>query len=81
MIKLFKKPESLFFYAFFDRYGPWFLYISGPKQKVKKNLIHIYQVRDGKRDEQTGKNQKFYQTTTLQAGPINQADNDSFWRD
>ena len=47
MIKLFKKPESSFFYyAFFNRYGPWFLYISGHMQKVhkkkkKKKLIQI----------------------------------------
>ena len=33
---------------------------------------------DMQRDEQTDKRQTFYQTTTLQAGPINQVDNDSF---
>ena len=49
-----------------------------PQAKSQKNLIHIYQVRDWQRDEQTDKNQTFYQTALLQAGPINQADNDSF---
>ena len=49
-----------------------------PQAKSQKNLIHEYQVRDGQKDEQTDKNQTFYQTTTLLPSPINQVDNDSF---
>ena len=45
-----------------------------PHAKSKKNLKHIYQVRDGQRDDQIDKKQTFYWNTTLQAHPINQAE-------
>ena len=53
----------------------FYIFLASSKKSKKSNT---YQVRDRQRDEQTDKNQTFYQTTTLQAGPINQVDNDSF---
>ena len=77
MIKLFKKPESSFFMPFPTDLGLDFcIFLASSKES--KNPIHIYRVRGGQRNKQTDKNQTFYQTTTLQAGPINQIDNDSF---
>ena len=40
--------------------------------------IYIYHVKDWQRDGQTDEKQTFYQTTALQAGPINQVDDDCF---
>ena len=47
--------------------------VSDHMQRVKK-----FQVRDVHRDDQTDKKQTFYQTTTLQAGPINQVGHTCF---
>ena len=77
MIKLFKNLEVHFSCLFQQIWALIFLYF-WPQAKSQKNLTHIYQARDGQRNEQTEKNQAFYQTTTLQTGPINQVDNDSF---
>ena len=40
--------------------------------------MHIYQLRDGQRDDQTDKKQTFYRTTRLQADPVNQVDHGFF---
>ena len=77
MIKLYRKPASLFLCLFQQIWALIFVYFL-PTTKSKKKLIRIYQVRDKQRDEQTDKNQIFHQTTTLQAGPTNQVDSDSF---
>ena len=81
MIKLFKKPESLFLLCLFQQIWTLIFVYFWPYAKSRKNLIHIYQVRDGQRDDRTDKKQTFYWTTTLQADPINQVDHDFFWRD
>ena len=77
-----------FYYAFLNTYGPSFLHISGHIQKVKKASTYIYiciyiyiYIRWKTERDQADKKQTFYRTTALPAGPINQVDNDCFWRD
>ena len=83
MIKIFQKPESsLFTLPFLTDMGLDFcIFLTKCKKSNESNIyiyIYIYHVRDWQRDDQTDEKQTFYQTTTLQAGPINQVDDDCF---
>ena len=77
MTKFFKKPNKLYFlclnfYIFLATCNKW-----------KKSDIHVldeavHSQTARQRDDQTDRKQTFHRTTTLQAGPINQEDNDCF---
>ena len=78
-LKIFLKNLKVNFLLYFFQYMWALIFVSfWPYAKIQKNLIHIYQVRVRQRHEQTEKKQTSYQTTTLQAGPKNQVDNDCF---
>ena len=78
-----KKWKFNFYYAFWTHIGLHF-YIFLATCKKSKKLIHIYiyiYIRWKTEIDQAEKKQTFYRTTALPAGPINQVDNDCFWRD
>ena len=79
MIEIFQKPEiSLFTLPFSTDMGLDFCIFLTKCKKSNESNIYIYHVRDWQRDDQTDEKQTFYQTITLQAGPINQVDDDCF---
>ena len=53
-------------------------------QKVEKYVYNsdeaVQSQKARQRDDHTDRKQTYYRTTTLQAGPVNQIDNNCFWK-
>ena len=83
MIKFFKKSESSFFMPFLTGMNLDICIFLAICQKSKTVNIYIsdeavHSQTARQIDDQTDKKETFHRTTTLQAGPINQVENDCF---
>ena len=77
MTKFFKKFNKLYFLCL-----DFYIFLATCNKWEKSNIHILDEAVHGQttrqRDDQTDRKQTFPRTTTLQAGPINQEDNDCF---